>query len=81
MPNHVEMKSLKAPVGDSEEAIEHTKGQRWHSEKVHRGNDLRHLENRSRLMILAADHGPSRTRAPDSQSKPAVAWSHRTQRC
>lgn len=37
------------------------------------GSALRHLENRSRLMILAPDHGPSRTRAPDLQSKPVVA--------
>jgi hypothetical protein len=35
-------------VGDNEEAIEHTKGQRWHSEKVHRGNDLAVITEKGR---------------------------------
>jgi hypothetical protein len=40
MPGDVEMQDLTPVVGDHEEAIEHAKCQRWHSEEVHCGDSF-----------------------------------------
>src|ERR1700678_4022309 len=66
----IAMKDTPPVMSDHKEAVENAKGQRWHSEEVHRGNGF---------PMIAQERGPSvcRLRTPRCLPHPAQDGSFR----
>jgi len=63
------MQNAPTVVADDKEAVEHTEGDRWHGEEVHRRNGFSMLD------------GCARTQASVSQAKPLAARLERKHQC